>query len=111
MRAQRHEDIQDSGGTTPPLLTSALDADVVSFTSATHSMGGWVGPRAGLEVMEKRANRTPTPRSSTPEHSSSFYYRCKYLTESYETIGEPRFRNETVDVFVVCESALFQSLV
>jgi hypothetical protein len=40
-------------------LTSALVGGVVSFTpeeraSGTHWIGGWVGPRAGLDDLEKR---------------------------------------------------------
>jgi hypothetical protein len=35
----------------------------------THGIGGWVGPRAGLDNVEKILNpkgtRTPTPRSSS----------------------------------------------
>jgi hypothetical protein len=54
-----------SEGTAPPFLTSALDGGEWSasgpcrFTpgkgaSSTHCIGGWVGPRAGMNVMEKR---------------------------------------------------------
>jgi hypothetical protein len=36
----------------------------------THWIGGWVGPRAGLDDVEKildpTGTRTPTPRSSSP---------------------------------------------
>jgi hypothetical protein len=36
----------------------------------THWIGGWVGPRAGLDDTEKilypTGTRTPTPRSSSP---------------------------------------------
>jgi hypothetical protein len=38
----------------------------------THRIGGWVGPRAGLEAVEKEkvsapaGNRNPEPRSSSP---------------------------------------------
>jgi hypothetical protein len=40
------------------------------FTSDTHWIGGWVGPRTGLNAAQKRTNsaldrdRTPIPRSS-----------------------------------------------
>jgi hypothetical protein len=40
------------------------------FNPGTHWIGGWVGPRAGLDNAEKILNptgiRTPTPRSSSP---------------------------------------------
>jgi hypothetical protein len=53
------------GGVAPPFLTSALDGGEWSashpgrFTSwerapGTHWTGGWVGPRAGLDIVEKR---------------------------------------------------------
>jgi hypothetical protein len=66
-----------SGGIAPPFLTSALDGGEWSgshpgrfipgeIATGTHWMGGWVGPRAGLDAVEKRksfaraGNRTPT---------------------------------------------------
>jgi hypothetical protein len=56
-----------SGGITPQFLTSALDEGewLVSrpgrFTPGetapgTHWIGGWVGPRAGLDRVEQRTN-------------------------------------------------------
>jgi hypothetical protein len=59
-----HEDIWGSGGIAP-LLTSALDgcewpvSHLCSFTPrktapGTYFIGGWVGPQASLDVMEKR---------------------------------------------------------
>jgi hypothetical protein len=62
-------------------LTSALDGGEWSasrpfrFTPGkrapgTHWIGGWVGPTAGLDNVEKildpTRTRTPTPRSSSP---------------------------------------------
>jgi hypothetical protein len=44
----------------PPFLTLALDGGEWSalhpchFTPFTHWIGGWVGPRAGLDAVEKR---------------------------------------------------------
>jgi hypothetical protein len=32
----------------------------------THCIGGWVGPRAGLEAVEKRKKNLPPPRIRTP---------------------------------------------
>jgi hypothetical protein len=57
-------------GVVASFLTSALDGCVVSLTPlpctlGTHSIGGWVGPKAGLDPVEKRkyfdsaGNRTP----------------------------------------------------
>jgi hypothetical protein len=53
-----------SGGIAPPFLTSALeggewsDSRPCRFNAGksapgTHWIGGWVGPRAGLDAMEK----------------------------------------------------------
>jgi hypothetical protein len=53
----------ESGGITPPFLTSALDGGEWSLScpclftpgeraSGTHRIGGWVGPRAGIAAME-----------------------------------------------------------
>jgi hypothetical protein len=53
-----------SGGITPPFLTSELDGGEWSashpgrFTSGeiapgTHWIGGWMGPRDGLDAVEK----------------------------------------------------------
>jgi hypothetical protein len=49
-----------SGGKTPPFLASALDGNEGSasrparLTPGTHCIGRWVGPKAGLNAMEKR---------------------------------------------------------
>jgi hypothetical protein len=58
-----------SGGIAPPFLTSALDGGVwsasgpCSFTPGerapvTHSIGDCVGPRTGLDVVEKSLDPT-----------------------------------------------------
>jgi hypothetical protein len=57
--------IWGSGGIAPPFLTSALDGGEWSASShclfipeerapGTHWIGGWVGPRAGLDAVETR---------------------------------------------------------
>jgi hypothetical protein len=58
--APRHEDVWRTGGKAPPLLASALDEGERSasrfghITSGKdpHRIGGWVGPRAGLDAVE-----------------------------------------------------------
>jgi len=75
-------------------LTSALDGDELSDSSpgrftfgertpGTHQIGGWVGPRAGLDAVTKR--KIPSPRrESNPDHpdrphhktSVRIYYNC-----------------------------------
>jgi hypothetical protein len=61
--ARRHEDVWGSENIAPPFLTSALDGVEWSalcpccFTPGetahgTHWIGGWVGPRAGLDVVK-----------------------------------------------------------
>jgi hypothetical protein len=53
-------------------LTSALAGGEWSasrpgrFAPGTHSLGGWVDPRASLEDVEKILDPTGTPRSSSP---------------------------------------------
>jgi hypothetical protein len=70
-----HEDIWENGGRAPPVLISTLDgvewpASLLDLfntrerTLATHWIGGLIGPRAGLEAVEKRkivptGNRSP----------------------------------------------------
>jgi hypothetical protein len=49
-----------NGGIAPPFLTSALDGCEWSASGpgeiapGTHWIGGWVGPRVGLDAVEKR---------------------------------------------------------
>jgi hypothetical protein len=53
------------GGMAPPFLTSALDGDEWSascssrFTPGIHSTGDWVGPRTGINALEKEETRAP----------------------------------------------------
>jgi hypothetical protein len=47
-----------SGGVAPQSLTSTLDGEWLTLpwgerARGTHSVGSWVDPRAGLDVMEK----------------------------------------------------------
>jgi hypothetical protein len=81
--ALRREDVWGGGGIAPPFLTLVLNEGEWSdshscrltpgeTTPCTNFTGGWVGPKAGLDVMEKRkllipiGNRTPAHRSSSP---------------------------------------------
>jgi hypothetical protein len=61
----KHEYILGSGGIAPPFLISAQDGSECSASHpcfstpmerapSTHWMGGWVGPRAGVDATEKR---------------------------------------------------------
>jgi hypothetical protein len=60
----KHYGISGSGGTAPLFLTSGLDGCEWSASRpgrcnpgeiaiGTHWIGGWVGPRAGLDIVEK----------------------------------------------------------
>jgi hypothetical protein len=50
----------ESRGIAPPFLTSALvgggwsDSRPYRFNLSTHLIGGWVGPKAGLNAVEER---------------------------------------------------------
>jgi hypothetical protein len=65
-----HEGMLESGGIAPPFLTSALNGGECSvsrpcrFTPGdrslgTHEIAGWVGPRTGVDVVEKRKISCP----------------------------------------------------
>jgi hypothetical protein len=57
-----------SGGVAPPFFTSALDGGEWSASRPgryTHWIRGWVGPRAGLDDVEKRILSCPC-RESNP---------------------------------------------
>jgi len=66
-RPPRHEDVLESEGITPCILTSVPDGGEWSGSRlgrstlgyrdpGTNWIGGWVGPRASLDVVEKRKN-------------------------------------------------------
>jgi hypothetical protein len=75
----RHEDTLRSAGTAPLFLTSSLDGGEWSssrpdrFTPGTHMMGGWVGSRAGLGVVEKRKILHRESNPACPARSPSLY--------------------------------------
>jgi hypothetical protein len=61
----KHEVVSGSGSIAPQLFILALDGDELSAsrtfcftpgdtTPSTHCIGGWVGPRSGLDATEKR---------------------------------------------------------
>jgi hypothetical protein len=59
----------------PPFFTSALDEGELHALAVlppgksppgTHQTGGWVGPRAGLDAVEK-SKLLPRPSTSQPE--------------------------------------------
>ena len=55
----------------------------------THCIGGWVGPRAGLDGCGKfRPHRDSTPKPSSPERNLSTLTWAKYWT--LKTPGEIR---------------------
>jgi hypothetical protein len=71
-----------NGGLAPPFLTLALDGCEWSVSrpgcfipreiaAGTHWVGGWVGPRTGMNAVEKReyldptGNRTPAIKTVT----------------------------------------------
>jgi hypothetical protein len=108
--APRHEGVLESGGTAPRIL----DPDtrwrrVVSFTSTgrftsreiapgIHWIGGLVGPRTGLDTMEKRKIPSPcrdsNPRSSSPQPSAiPLSYpgslRSILMSSSHQCLGLP----------------------
>jgi hypothetical protein len=75
-QAPRHENVLGNGGIAPRLLTSTLGGGEWSASSprrfirgerapGTHWIERWVGPRAGLDVAEKRKNPSPR-RESNP---------------------------------------------
>jgi hypothetical protein len=66
-----HENTRGSGGMAPPFLTLALDGGKWPasrpgcISPSTYWIGGWVGPRAGLNTIEKRKMSCPS-RELTP---------------------------------------------
>jgi hypothetical protein len=92
-----HEDIWGSGGTAPPFLTSALDGGEWSAsrpgrltpeerTPSTHSTGGWVGPRTGLDAVKRKIMTLPESNPGRPARRPSLYrlsYRDPNLTSTF----------------------------
>jgi hypothetical protein len=71
-----HEGIWGSGRIAPPILSSALGGSGQHHAPAalpsgselpdTHWIGGWVGPRAGLDAMEKKNKSLASTGNQTP---------------------------------------------
>jgi hypothetical protein len=77
------------GGIAPPFLTSALvggqwsASHPGSFTPGeinpgTHWIGGWVGPRAGLNTLEKSKTLPLSGMEPRPSSPSPSVYRLSY---------------------------------
>jgi hypothetical protein len=109
----------ESEGIAPQVLTLALDGGDSSasqpgrFTSAekasgTHWIGGWVGPKAGLDAVEQRKIYCPCRESNPgrPARSPSLY-RLSHpnyptLTSETEMIGGGRkLNNEEFHIFTI----------
>jgi hypothetical protein len=78
--------LMGSGGLAPPYLTSALEdewsgRDFGRLTPGTHYIGGWVAPRAGIDVMEKHLLPLPGIETRPPTRSPSLY-RLSYRGSS-----------------------------
>jgi hypothetical protein len=84
--SSRHGDVWRSGGIAAPLLISALDEDELSTSLpnrfnpraraiCTHWIGGWVGPRAGLDSVQHTIMYFPCQESNParPARSPSLY--------------------------------------
>jgi hypothetical protein len=76
-----------SGGIAPPFLTLALDGGEQSASQPGHFtprermpgtnwIGGWVGPRAGLDAVHKR--KILPMLGTEPQPSSPQLYRMNY---------------------------------
>jgi hypothetical protein len=85
--ALRHENLQGIVGTAPPFLTSAPDGGErspsrpCSFTPGervpgTHWIGGWIGPRSGLDTVEKTKSFTAGNRTSAVQSVARRYTDC-----------------------------------
>jgi hypothetical protein len=65
-----------SEGIAPPFLTSACHFILGEITSGTHWIGGWMGPKAVLNAMEKR--KVLFLPGIEPQPSSLSLYRLSY---------------------------------
>jgi hypothetical protein len=106
-RSSKH---MEEWGTTPPFITFALDGGEWSglrpcrFTPGerapgTHWIGGWMGPRFGLDAVEKRQILPLTGIETGPSRPSL------YLRQSYR----PNFRGG-VPTFSACNDKLLRPL-
>jgi hypothetical protein len=70
----RHDDVWESGGIAALFFTSVLDigewsaSRLARLTSGAHWIGGWVGPKAGLDALKKKNIICPCLESN---HDSS----------------------------------------
>jgi hypothetical protein len=113
-----HEDLWGTGVITPPFLTSAPDAGERSasrlgrFTpreiaADNHWIGGWVGPRAGLDVVEKRKIlRCREINPDRPGRSPSLYRTTRYHIQKDGTFHIHPYEN-----LISCAKSVFFLLI
>jgi hypothetical protein len=89
-KAPLHEVVWGSGGIASNILTLGLGGGEWSaacpshFTPSTHWRGGWVGPRAGLNMMVKRLSPYPgwELNPTHPTHNLVTMLMCMIFFES-----------------------------
>jgi hypothetical protein len=54
INASWHEDVLGGGGIVPPFFTLALMEESGERDPDAYMIGGWVGPRAGLDAVKNR---------------------------------------------------------
>jgi hypothetical protein len=99
------EDVWGSEGIAPPFLNSSLDGGEwlawrpILFTSSTHCIRGWMGPRAGLDAMENRKIShlclESNPHSLIHSPQPSHYYYYYYFTTIWCSAGGSRTHTDT----------------
>jgi hypothetical protein len=100
-KATRHKVVWGSARITPPFLTSALDGGKRAaslpgrFTSGTHSIWNWMGPRVGLTLWSREKFLAHTYKTETAIRNSgipSFEFHGNYplYRSCKESVPSPR---------------------